>query len=187
MNKPGFGEGVVVAMMFSLFVAAVFTVMSAFFPTRWLLQAVIAGASFSYIVYLLYRSKEKTGRVATITLWSLFALAIWVLAPSTLILLFAHIAMIWLIRSLYFHNSILLAVLDLGLIVMGMLVSLWALMHTHSLLLAVWVFFLLQALFSLLPEQIASPGNKVRKIPDDGFDRAYASAESAVRQLSSQP
>jgi hypothetical protein len=186
MNKPKFLEGVLLALGLSLLIAALFTVMSAFFPTRWLLQAVIAGASLSYILYLLYRSRERMGKVAVVTLWLLFAFGVWLLAPSTLILLFAHVAVIWVIRCLYYHSSILIALLDLGLIVLGMLVSLWTLLHTHSLLLSVWVFFLMQALFSVLPEQVFSAKTKRAKNQDDGFERAYASAEAAVRQLSSQ-
>jgi hypothetical protein len=186
MNKPGFLEGVVLALILSLLIAALFTILSAFFPTRWLLQSVIAGASFSYILYLLYRSKARTGKVAVVTLWLGFAVVAWIVAPSTLILLFAHVAVIWLIRCLYYHNSILIASLDLGLIVFGMLASLWTLLHTHSLLLAAWVFFLMQALFSVLPQQVFSANTKLAKNQDDGFERAYVSAEAAVRQLSSQ-
>jgi hypothetical protein len=92
-----------------------------------------------------------------------------------------------LIRCLYYHSSILIALLDLGLVVLGMLVSLWTLLHTHSLLLAAWVFFLMQALFSALPEQIRAVNTKLTNNQADGFERAYASAEAAVRQLSSQP
>ena len=187
MNKPSFLEGALLALGLSLLMAAMFTVMSAFFPTRWLLQAVIAGASLGYILYLLYRSKERTGRVAVVTLWLLYAVGVWLLAPSTLILLFSHVGAIWLIRCLYYHSSILIALLDLGLVVLGMLVSLWTLLHTHSLLLAAWVFFLMQALFSALPEQIRAVNTKLTNNQDDGFERAYASAEAAVRQLYSQP
>ena len=187
MNKPKFLEGVLLALGLSLAIAALFTLMSAFFPSRWLLQAVIAAASFSYILYLLYRSKERTGRVAVVTLWMLYAMGVWLLAPSTLALLFAHMGAIWLVRCLYYHSSILIAVLDLGLIVLGIAASLWTLLHTHSLLLGVWVFFLMQALFSVLPEQVSPGQSNPGETSDDGFERAYASAEAAVRQLSSQP
>jgi len=187
MNKPGFLEGVVLALVLSLLIAALFTILSAFFPTRWLLQTIIAGASLGYILYLLYRSKERAGKMAVVTLWLGFAVAVWLFAPSTLILLFAHVGVIWLIRCLYYHNSILIALLDLGLIVFGVLTSLWTLLHTHSLILAAWVFFLIQALFSVLPQQVLSAKTKAPKNQDDGFERAYAAAEAAVRQLSSQP
>ena len=76
---------------------------------------------------------------------------------------------------------------SLGLIVLGMLASLWALLHTHSLFLAAWVFFLMQALFSVLPLQISSAKTRSAQKPDDDFERAYCAAEAAVRQLSSQP
>ena len=187
MNKPGFVEGVIVAVILSLFIAAVFTVMSVFFPTRWLLEAVIHGGTFIYILYLLYRSKEKSGKVAIASLWVVYALAVWAFAPSTLVMLFAQLAAIWLVRTLFYHNNILVSLLDLGLITLSVFVSLWTLMHTRSVLLTTWVFFLLQALFTLLPEQLrgraAAPPMNANQ---DEFERAYASAEAAVRQLSSQ-
>lgn len=186
MNRPGFIEGVIVAIIFSLIVAAVFTVMSAFFPTRWLLQAVITGSSFMYVLYLLYRSKEKRGRVAVTILWLVYALSVWVFAPSTLIILFAHVGAIWLVRTLFYHNSLLVASFDFGLITISVFVSIWTLMHTHSLLLTTWVFFLLQAVFSILPEQIQLQSKTVVSEKDDEFERAYAVAEAAVRQLSNQ-
>ena len=186
MNRPGFIEGVIVAIIFSLIVATVFTVMSAFFPTRWLLQAMITGSSFMYVLYLLYRSEEKRGRVAVASLWLVYALSVWVFAPSTLIILFAHVGAIWLVRTLFYHNSLLIASFDFGLITLSVFVSIWTLMHTHSLLLTTWVFFLLQAVFSILPEQIQARAAQASCVKDDEFERAYAVAEAAVRQLSKQ-
>ncbi len=188
MNRPRFGENVLLAVVFSLVVSAAVTVRSGFFPTRWLLNMVITAIGFAYVVYLLYRSREKTGRVAVVTVWLGVALLIWLFSPSMLISLFLHTGVIWLIRALYYHNSVLIALLDLGLVVAGIGVSLWTLLHTHSLLLSVWVFFLIQALFTLLPESIAARKSvRSKRQPDDSFETAYQAAQSALRNLSTQP
>jgi len=186
MSRPGFFESIIVAVIFSVVVALVFTVMSAFFPTRWLLQALITGGSFIYILYLLYRSTEKSGRVAVATLWLVYALAAWAFAPSILIMLFAHVAAIWLVRTLFYHNSLLIAVCDLGLIIFSVLATIWTLLHTHSVLLATWVFFLLQSLYSILPEKLQAPTRQQPQAQANEFERAYSAAQTAVRQLSGQ-
>lgn len=187
MKKPRFHEGVLVAVVISLVAGTLFTMMSAFFPTRWLLSVMVSGVSLAYIVYLLIRSKEKTGRVALLSIWIAFAFILWLVSPSVLILMFIHVGVIWLVRALYYHNSVLIALMDLGLVAIGIMASVWTLLHTHSLLLAVWVFFLLQALFVMLPDSVRPVSRKqAAHSRQDGFEQAYSAAQSAVRQLSSQ-
>lgn len=195
MKRPAFFEGVILAVLFSLVVTVVFTVLSGFFPTRWLLQAIIAGVSFSYICYLLIRSQEKTGRLVVIALWAAVSVATWLFSPSTIISVFVHIGMIWLIRALYYHASLLVALVDLGLTLFAMAAAIWTLIYTNSLFLSVWCFFLLQAVFVILPSDLRSgflSGHKQDRQKtarggsrDDVFEQSYLSAQSAVRQLTS--
>lgn len=196
MKRPGFAEGVVLAVLVSLAVTVVFTVLSGFFPTRWLLQAIIAGVSFSYICYLLIRSQEKTGRLVVIALWSAVSVAAWLFSPSTIVSLFVHIGMIWLIRALYYHASLLVALVDLGMTLFAMAAAIWTLIYTNSLFLSVWCFFLIQAVFVLLPVDLKSrifvsrhQQGRQSVVKDDPaadtFEQAYLSAQSAVRQLMS--
>ncbi|MGD8926412.1 MAG: hypothetical protein PVG20_06165 [Thioalkalispiraceae bacterium] len=190
MRRPVFSEGIIVAILASLIVTVVFTVLSAFFPTRWLLQALIAGISFSYVCYLLVRSQEKIGRLTAIAVWGVVTVATWMFSPSMIISLFIHLGMIWLVRALYYYTSLLVALLDLGLILFGMAASIWTMMYTHSLFLSVWCFFLIQSLFVLLPSDLksgflkkTSRTSRQTATQDDAFEQAYTSAKSALRQL----
>jgi len=192
MKRPEFSEGVIVAILVSLTATVAFTVLSSFFPTRWLLQAMIAGVSLSYVFYLLIRSQEKTGRITVIAVWGVVTVLTWLFSPSTMITLFVHVGLIWLVRALYYYTSLIVALVDLGLTLFGIAAAIWTLMYTHSLFLSVWCFFLIQALFVVLPTDL-SPGlfksrNKdpLRKEispQDDVFEQAYLSAKSALRQI----
>ena len=190
MTRPAFSEGIIVAILVSLTVTIVFTVLSSFFPTRWLLQALIAAVSVSYVCYLLIRSQERTGRLTVIALWGVITVVTWLFSPSTIISLFVHVGMIWLVRALYYYTSLIVALLDLGLTLFAMTAAIWTLLYTNSLFLSVWSFFLIQAVFVVLPTDL-QPGsskknNQVTKQNShqtDGFEQAYLSAKSALTQI----
>lgn len=193
MKRPHLSEGILVAVLASLVISVIFTVLSAFFPTRWLLQLLIAGASFAYVCYLLARSQEKIGRLTAVVVWAIIAILTWLFSPSMIISLFIHLGMIWLVRALYYYTSLVIALLDLGLVLFGMAAAIWTMMYTNSLLLGVWCFFLIQSLFVLLPADLKSGFLKksgestlptVR--PADAFEQAYTSARSALRQITAQ-
>jgi len=190
MKRPAFSEGVIVAILVSLVATVAFTVLSSFFPTRWLLQAMIASVSLVYVIYLLVRSQEKTGRITVVAVWGAVTILTWVFSPSTIITLFVHVGLIWLVRALYYYTSLIVAMVDLGLTLFGIAAAIWTLLYTNSLFLSVWCFFLIQALFVLLPKDISSGWFKTKgriqketSAQDDVFEQAYLSAKSALRQL----
>ena len=94
-------------------------------------------------------------------------------------------AMIWLVRSLYFHGSLISAALDFGLVSAGLAAAAWAMINTGSLAAALWSFFLVQALFCWLPN-LAQPSADAAQ--DRGqassFQSAHRIAQDAVRKLS---
>jgi len=193
MKRPTFSEGIIVAVLASLVVTVAFTVLSTFFPTRWLLHIMIAGVSFAYVCYLLVRSQEKTGRLIVIAVWSVVTVAAGLFSPSTLITLFIHVGLIWVVRALYYYTSLTIALMDLGLSLFAIAAAIWTLMYTNSLFLSVWCFFLVQALFVVLPVDLKSAFQKSSKkdstdkpLTDDTFENAYHSAKVALRQLTTQ-
>ena len=198
MSRPNLSEGILVAIIISLVVTVILTVMSAFFPTRWLLQFMIAGVSFSYVVYLLVRSTEKVGKLTVIVAWASVSIFTWLFSPSIIVTLFVHVGLIWLVRALYFYTSLLVALLDLGLILFAMAAGIWVLSYTNSLFLGVWSFFLLQSLFVLLPEDLSKSNSRKKTMVfgvrtnttedsrKDPFELAHQTAQAALRQLAAQ-
>lgn len=187
MRRPTFFEGVVVALIVSVFAAAVFTVPAMLFAGSGVHRLIIAGIGFAYVLYLLTRSSERVGRVTVVALWLGLAAVTWLLAPPLLLYVAVHIGMVWLIRSLYFHASVLSALADLGLNGLALAAALWAGLQTHSLWLGIWCFFLVQALFVAIPPQWRRPQPGALPTPHatDRFETAHQVAESALRRFSS--
>lgn len=187
MRKPGFFEGVGVALVAAFVGAAGFFTLNTYFYHPLLLQFFITTGSFSYILYLLWRSQETTGRISVVTAWLALSGLCWILSPSLSVYLLFQLALIWLLRSLYFHSSVLVALTDMGLIVLGLLAAVWTWFNTQSPFLSIWCFFLIQSLFVLLPKHIGLGKQEPRKVfTNNRFEQAHRSAEIAIRQLAKQ-
>jgi hypothetical protein len=123
--------------------------------------------------------------VTTVVAWILACVAIWFAHLPLTLYLAAHIGLLWLLRSLYFHTGVLQAGMDLGLHVLAFASAVWAAAQTNSVFLSVWCFFLVQALFVCIPGVRRESENQPSIIPESRFDRAHRDAQSAVRRLSS--
>jgi len=186
MNRPGFIEGCGVALAASLGGSLLFALFSPLIGGDTLLRLLIAGLGLGYTLYLMRRSRQRTGRLVTLAAWSISALLIGLFIPDLTLYLLLHIGLLWLIRSLYFHSSLLPALADLGLSGLGAAAIAWALLQTGSLLLAIWSFFLLQAFFSAIPSLIGPATVQAERAePGDRFRQAERAAEAALQKLSS--
>jgi hypothetical protein len=188
MKQPTFLEGIAVAIATSLAGSMLYSILDVVFPGVPVLRLLIAGLGLAYVVYLLYRSPERVGRITAVAAWVLVAGVLWFMQPSLLLYLFVHLVAIWLIRSLYFYSSALSAVTDLGLNGLGLTAATWAVARTGSVFLGIWCFFLVQALFVLIPKSIrrrpaTGPAGHEH---EDRFQHAYRAAETAVRKLSAK-
>ncbi|MCW8907348.1 MAG: hypothetical protein OQL28_08860 [Sedimenticola sp.] len=186
MNRPALLEGCGVALAASLTGSLLFALFSPMIGSDTLLRLLIAGLGFGYILYLMRRSGQKTGRLLTLAAWSVSTLLIGLLVSSLPLYLLLHIGLVWLIRSFYFHSSLFPAIADLGLSGLGAAAIVWALLQSGSLLLAIWCYFLLQAFFSTIPT-LGRPATGKSDQPERGdrFRRAEQAAEAALRKLSS--
>ena len=183
MSRPGFLEGALAALLLSLTGAAALAALVPLLgpPAAW--RMVAAGLGAAYVVYLLCRSAEKTGRVVIPLSWLAATAAGWAL-PGLGAFLLLQITLIWLIRSLYYHSGVLAALADLVLTTLALLFGLWAL-RSGSWLLALWSFFLVQALFTWIRSPLA-PAPSDPSSDDDGFDEAHAHAVAALERLATR-
>ncbi|MGB5177745.1 MAG: hypothetical protein WBP44_03340 [Gammaproteobacteria bacterium] len=187
MKQPTFPEGVGVALAVSLVGSMFYTAMDVVFPGVPVLRLLIAGIGLAYVVYLLSRSAERVGRITAAAAWLLVAGLLWFTHPPLLLYVCVHLGTLWLIRSLYFYSSALSALADLGLNGLALAAAIWAVTRTGSVFLGIWCFFLVQALFVLIPKNVSrKPGTGlVNHASEDRFQHAYRIAETAVRKLSS--
>ncbi|MEN8175709.1 MAG: hypothetical protein ABFS23_08090 [Pseudomonadota bacterium] len=186
MKSDSFMQGAGVALAASLAGAALFVALTTVFAGGTVLRLVIAGLSFAYVFYLLARSGQRVGRVTTLAGWVLAAGIGWILQLPLPLYLLLHLGLIWLVRSLYFYSSALSALMDLGLTGLGLAAGIWAFLHTGSLFLGLWSFFLVQALFVVIPTTFKQgPSKSKPPAGDDAFEKAHRAAEQALGRMTS--
>ena len=185
MNRPGFFGGVIIAAVLGFFASAVVATLTPLFGFSNVVRLIIPALGLAYLLYLMSRSKARVGRVTTLSLWCALAAISWWIAPPLPLYLLIHVAAVWLVRSLYFYSGIVPALMDLGLSALSISASVWAMTRSGSVFLAIWTFFLVQALFVAIPPAVKGKtepeGNTA--VDNENFGRARRQADAALRQL----
>ena len=188
MKRPTFCHGVIVAAVFGFFASAVVATLTPFVGLGSVIRLVIPALTLAYLLYLFSRSKERVGRVTTLSLWSALAAVSWWLAPPLPLYLLIHVAAVWLVRSLYFYSGVMPALMDLGLNALSISAAVWAITRSGSVFLATWCFFLVQALFVAIPPAVRAKTKPERNTAaeTENFERARRQADQTLRQLFTQ-
>jgi len=189
LKSPGIVNGIIAAFLISLVAGVASLLFSVFVSTTTLFSITLYTATLAYLIYLLKNSNARVGRVVVISGWATTSLVCWMFNVPLLEQLFIFAGTIWLVRSLYFHGSIFAAILDFGLVSVGLAASAWAMVNTGSLTTAVWSFFLIQSLFCWIPDLSRKPSSNVYS-PQPGeaaFQSAHRVALDAVHKLTQQP
>jgi hypothetical protein len=184
MKRPTFFEGVGFALVASIGGSVAYAALSAL-AGGGQLRPVVTGVALGYVLYLLARAPGRAGRVTAVAAWCVAALGLWLAAPPLALFLLAHLGLIWLVRSLFYRSGVLPALADLALGVAALAAGVWAVVHSGSVLLGLWCFFLVQAAFVAIPDGPWRLSRQDVAPQDDGFERAHRAAEAAVRRLSS--
>ena len=187
MKTPTVLEGVGIALAASVAGSVAYTALAAV-AGGGALRLVVAGLALGYVLYLLARSPGRVGRVTALGAWGAAALLVWLAAPPLALYLLLHLGGLWLLRSLFFHSSLFSAAADLGLSLLALAAGIWALAHTGSLLLGIWCFFLVQALFVAIPTSLVRPAASGRHEGEGRrgeFRKVGRRADARVRALTS--
>jgi hypothetical protein len=183
-TMPSLGAGLLAALLLSACGAASLALLTPFVGHAAALRAVVAALGLAYVLYAIGRSGERVGRITTVVCWIASAAAAALFDLPLAGYLLVHLALLWLVRSLYYYQGVLPALADLGVTLLGAAFAVWAAMRAESVWLALWCFFLVQAFHVLIPPSLTSQ-KAAHGAPDDAFARAHRAAESAVRRMSS--
>ena len=187
MRRPTLLESILVALVLSLGVSplVVFVQLAVGGLLAWKLGVVVL--AYSYMCYLLARSGRRSGRVTLglLALTVLLVSLVFNLRFPTILLL--CVTLMWAVRSFAYSRSLVSALLQGGVYVLGCGAALIVYGHSGSLALAIWSFFLVQAAFVLIPAQFirrsATPSGTTLGGAPDGFGLAYHAAEQALERL----
>jgi hypothetical protein len=182
-SRPSFGGSLVAGFVLAVCGAAVLASLGPLvgFPTA--LRLGVALVAFAYVLYLIGKSGERVGRVATLACWLVAALCLGLAGLPFAAYVLVHVGLIWLVRSLYYYSGVLPALADFALSLLGTAFAVWAAQRSGSAWLSFWCFFLAQSFHVLIPSALA--GRAPRDgVADDAFNRAQRTAEEAIRRLS---
>ena len=187
MHRPTLLEGVLVALVLSLSVSPLVVLGQLSVGSLLAWKMVLVAMTYTYICYLLARSGRRSGRV-TLGLLALTVLLVsLVLSLRFVTMLLLCVTLMWGMRSYAYSRSLVSAVLQGGVCVLGCSAALMGYRHSGSLVLATWSFFLVQAAFVLIPAQClrrpVMPAGATQGDTPDGFGRAYHAAEQALERL----
>src|SRR5262245_35706781 len=187
MHRPTLLEGVLVALVLSLSVSPLIVFVQLAIGSLLAWKMAVMVMAYTYICYLLARSERRSGRMTLglLALTILLASLVFNLRFATLLLL--CVTLMWGIRSFAYSRSLVSAVLQGGVCVLGCGAALMVYGHSGGLALAIWSFFLVQAAFVLIPAQCMRPSAKPSGMTlggtPDGFGLAYHAAEQALERL----
>ena len=146
----------------------------------------LALITIGYLFYLIKQSGEKTGRIVTGGIAIGVSILTLTISMSLIEFILIQLGLIWIVRSLYLRARPIPALIDGLLIVAGILLASWGILQTQSLAIAVWCFYLTQALFIDWPNRFFKEDADINSdsVNQQRFDQAWLAAQQAVEKLS---
>jgi len=186
MSRPTFWREAGVALALSVVGAIGFHAMAALIGSSLTLRLVVATLGLVYAVLLMRSVHARSGRLLAIAAWLALDIALFVFQPPLLLWLLAQTFAIWLLRCWCCYGSVVAAFADGALCLFALAAAMVSASHSHSVFLALWSFFLVQALFVLIPETLRPRTAAASPDDEDRFDQAHRSAEAALRRLTAR-
>lgn len=181
MNAFSFFRNVVAALVLSTVASAVHGALQPFVGSADALRVSLLITVLGYLAFLLQQLRPPFGMVLILAGALLTSFALLLFNPPLLVWLGMLAAMLWLVRCVLRYQHLTHCALDALINALAGCVGLSVLLHTHSLWLGVWSYFLALAFCALLPsrQQASTESHSYFS----SFQQARSSAESALRRL----
>ena len=180
MKRITLMEGIGVALCFAMATIPLSIFFTLFFPTLKMRGTFIAMV-MAYLLYLVTRRVARQGRVITFIASGACCTALVLFSPSIAALMAGASLLIWIVRSLLLHRRPLPALLDGAVSLCACGFASGAYYSGSSIILVVWSFFLVQALFVICSRQSECVAESSKSV--DEFSRAHLAAEEAFAAL----
>lgn len=182
MKRPSLFRGILLAALLAGVTIPAGMALSWMLAPAMTLKALIALVATIAIVEASRASPAGPGR-AVLTVGTAAALGYGVAFASAGHCAVVAVLLLWANRSIRRYSSMLPILADLGLTAFSIGAAGAVTVAGHSFAMALWVFFLLQALAVFIPRSISASPVTTRENPRDPFDSAHASAEAALRRI----
>ncbi len=203
MTRFSFIRSAIVGFLISLTTWALYLPLSISLGTYSAIALSCSAATLAYLLFLLSNSESRFGRVTVVVLFCLSSMTLLLLSPPISVFALVNITFIWVARACYFHQRVLVALVDLVITTLSFAVAIAAAMQSQSVFIAFWCFFLLQSMIlpainygltwlssdRLSSGRLGHAGNTDPAHPQNGcskrddFNRAHRQAEAALSRL----
>jgi len=194
MPSISFFRGALAALILSIAAAAIYFCATTLLDSALAIRLTMSAVTLGYLLVLLSNSEVSFGKVSFVSFYIVGAILIIYLWPSTLTYALYHVGYIWLVRTVYYHNSFLPALADLVYSVLSFTAALGAIQQSHSIFISFWSFFLAQALIlpvlrHFISEQSSASNERSMAVQNTGsqqkFHQSHRTAQEALRKLAS--
>lgn len=184
MKRVSLFEGIGVAVILCITALIISLVSAVFFPFYLVIRIVTTLISVLYAYYLLSRSASTVGRV-TLGALAIVALGTAFFSPlSNLAVVLTGLGIVWLIRSMLFHQRPIAALLDAILTVTALGVATCVATVGAGFIVALWCLLLVQALFVFIPLSEKDRESVEKSTPGmDTFTTAFQAADAALEMM----
>ena len=186
MSRQGFWREAGVALGLSIVGALAWSALSMLLNPALAMRWVIAALGIAYAITQLRGLDVRIGRILAVGAWLALDIALFALDPPLLGWLLVQAAAIWILRCWACHGSFSAALIDGVLGLFAVAAGVVVIRATHSAFLALWSFFLIQALFVFIPASLRAAPRNCEPDNEDRFSQAQRSAESALQRLANR-
>jgi hypothetical protein len=183
MSAGSFWRSALHGLVCSAAGALAFTVLAPLLGVGAAARLLLAALALASLALVLRDGRARVGRLVTLAGWLVLTAALFVLDPTLWAWLLAYVGGLWLARGLYRYDSLRAAGLDALVTLFALAAGVAAARHSGSVFLALWSFHLVQALCALIGVDDARAA-AASEAPDERFEQAWRTAESALRRLS---
>lgn len=183
MKTLSFWPAVALALAISVLGWVLHSVIGGFLGIGVSLRVVVLVAAMLQLLALLATHPQRSGRVVAAGAWLALSGLLVLVDPALPVWLVAQTGFIWLLRSLQRYDSLLPAAADALLSGFALSAAIATAMHTRSLFLSLWCYFLVQALAAFLPRRLPTAAPPAAAGVND-FEASFRTAEAALRRLS---
>jgi hypothetical protein len=186
MKRPSLLAGIAFAFVVAVFASPLWWGLKTTLPFFWAFRVAALVPYLAYCSYLLLAARARIGIITLSAANLVLGVVLFSLPVSNSLAVSTLAALVTLNRSLLFHRSLVSFASDglvsgLGLLFAGYLFS-----TTGSVPAALWSFFLVQSVFTMIPARFSESGvptSSAEKDEVDPFQRSQRQAHEALQRL----
>lgn len=190
MTSISFIRSAVVALLLSVSASIIYLSIATLSDNALAIRTTISIVTLGYVLYLLSKTDVTFGKFSFISVYLVCICALLFASPALIDYALFHVGFIWLVRTVYYHNNFLYALIDLAFSVVSFTAALGATLQSQSVFMSFWCFFLGQALILPVLHYFFSKSSSSKQAmrtpdtqPEQSFYRAHRTAQNALRRL----